>query len=94
MTDEQIHELWRISNKHTWSAQDELREAYRLGQEQERRRCAQICHEKYMEYAHGKNHADPLDDYEYTLQSEIAKELRDEIVAHPTPGLVTDAIDK
>lgn len=78
MTDEQIAKIADI--RAISGLPEAYRAAFRLGVEQERKRCGQLCHEKYMELAHGKNHADPLDDYEYTLQSDIVKELRDEIM--------------
>lgn len=51
----------------------------------ERQECAQFLHERYMELEHGTDRTDPSDDYEYGIQSEIIKELRDKIRAIGNP---------
>ncbi len=51
------------------------------GVKTERAACAQICHDRFMELEYGTDRSDPLDDRDAALQSDVARELRDEILA-------------
>jgi len=46
----------------------------------ERLRCAQVCHEKFMEYNQKSCSGDINDEFEYGLMSNVAYELREAIL--------------
>lgn len=83
MSDDEIIAAWDDSALRAimiGGAEEAIKSFARVIAEAERKACAQICHERYMELKHGTSQGDPLDDYENGLQSAIAKELRDKIV--------------
>ncbi len=57
----------------------DLRDCWNAAMAAERMACATICHHKFMELEHGTDRSDPQDDREASIQSRLAKELRNAI---------------